>query len=157
MRVVDWVGDEKDDRSDKPQRWAAHTRRVLTRDLLRRAGSAGPAESHALQFRALHLNLPLVGDVADRLGLSEHQRGLVEHHALNGLAEAIRTFEAFGDNEFDDYATLLIERQILTHLPRPALSVARQGFVGQRPAAAGRYPVRRLAHRVALVIAGSRV
>jgi hypothetical protein len=158
MRVVEWVESDTDDASDDRAHWAAQTRRVLTRDLLRRALAAPPAESHALQFRALHLNLPLVRDVADRLSVNDGRRATVEHHALNALVDAVRTFDAFGTLEFDDYATPLLERQIATHLPRPGLRLMQPGPPecregGPRPPG---YGLRRLAHRVALVIAGFR-
>src|SRR5262245_31150534 len=72
----------------EPEAWAEQTRRVLTRDLLVRARHCQPTEGRALQFRALHLNLPLIGEVADTLGLSAQQREAVEHCALDGLFEA---------------------------------------------------------------------
>ena len=93
--------------------WADATRRVLTRDLLLRAARAQPAESHALQFRALHLNLPLVGEVAERLALTPRERGRLEHAALDGLAQAIRDFDPSGPDEFAEVAASLIEREIL--------------------------------------------
>ena len=94
--------------------WATQTRRVLTRDLLQRAAHAQPGESRALQFRALHLNLPLVGEVADRLGLKGPERGRVEHAALDGLAQAIRDFDPAGPDDFAEVATSLIEREIVS-------------------------------------------
>jgi hypothetical protein len=93
--------------------WADQSRRVLTRDLLLRAAHAQPGESRALQFRALHLNLPLVGEVADRLALSARERGRLEHAALDGLAQAIRDFDPSGPDEFAEVATSLIEREVL--------------------------------------------
>src|SRR3954469_25591034 len=103
--TADWAAD-----------WAIQTRRVLTRDLLVRAALAQPGESRALQFRALHLSLPLVGEVADRLGLTPVERGRVEHTALDGLARAIRDYDPFGPDEFADLAATLIEREIVAHL-----------------------------------------
>jgi hypothetical protein len=99
--------------------WADATRRVLTRDLLLRAARAQPAESHALQFRALHLNLPLIGEVADGLDLDHAERAALEHVALDGLAQAMRLFDPFGGDEFADFAGAFVERQIVSNLPRP--------------------------------------
>lgn len=99
--------------------WATQTRRVLTRDLLQRAAHAQPGESRALQFRALHLNLPLVGEVADRLGLKGPERGRVEHAALDGLAQAIRDFDPSGPDDFAEVAASRIEREIVARR-RPA-------------------------------------
>jgi DNA-directed RNA polymerase specialized sigma subunit len=97
--------------------WADATRRVLTRDLLLRAARAQPAESHALQFRALHLNLPLVGEVADGLHMDGAERAALEHVALDGLAQAMRLFDPFGEDEFADFAMAFVEHQIVSHLP----------------------------------------
>jgi hypothetical protein len=113
--------------------WADQTRRVLTRDLLVRAAHARPTEARALQFRALHLNLPVVGDVIERLGLTAGQRRRVEHHGLDGLHEAVRSYDPFGDADFPDVAGRYVEEQILAHLPRPGL--------------------RLVAHRVAIALA----
>ena len=92
--------------------WADQTRRVLTRDLLLRAHHAHPAESQALQFRALHLNLPLVREIADGLGLDEADRAAVEHDALDGLVQALGAFDAYGDQHFADFAAPFVEREI---------------------------------------------
>ena len=92
--------------------WADQTRRVLTRDLLLRAHVAQPAEGQALQFRALHLNLPLVREIADGFGLDAADRAAVEHDALDGLVQALRAFDAYGDEEFADFAGPFIEREI---------------------------------------------
>jgi|tagenome__1003787_1003787.scaffolds.fasta_scaffold20336825_3 hypothetical protein len=103
--------------------WADRSRRVLTRDLLVRAGHAQPGERRALQFRALHLNLPLVGEVAERLGLTGPERRRVEHHALNGLHEAIQHYDPYGDPDLAEFAETFIEAQMRSHLPRTALTV----------------------------------
>jgi hypothetical protein len=117
--------------------WADQTRRVLTRDLLARAAHARPGEARALEFRALHLNLPLIGEVTDRLGLSEPGRGSLEHHALEGLHEAIHLFDPFGRADFPEFASPFVEHQVRAHLPATSLRLA--------------------VHRVALAIAGARV
>jgi hypothetical protein len=96
--------------------WAEQTRQVLTRDLLVRASLARRGESQALRFRALHLNLPLLAEAADRLGLSAAQRTRVEHAALEGLYEAVRVFDPLGDVDFATFATPFVEWQIRTHL-----------------------------------------
>jgi DNA-directed RNA polymerase specialized sigma subunit len=96
--------------------WADQTRRVLTRDLLLRAHVAQPAEGQALQFRALHLNLPLVREIADGFGLDDADRAAVEHDALDGLVQALRAFDAYGDQEFTDFAGPFVEREILRTL-----------------------------------------
>ena len=106
--------------------WAQQTRRVLTRDLLQRAGGAPPGESHALQFRALHLNLPLISDIAEGLGIEAGRRSAVEHDALDGLALAMRAYDPHGEEEFADFATPFVERQIARHLPRPATTLSRR-------------------------------
>jgi DNA-directed RNA polymerase specialized sigma subunit len=92
--------------------WADRTRRVLTRDLLRRAHRAQPTEGQALQFRALHLNLPLVGEAAEAVGLSRSDRGPVEHAAMDGLVEALRVFDPDGELDFADFAGPFVEREI---------------------------------------------
>ena len=92
--------------------WAEQTRRVLTRDLLLRARLAQPMEGQALQFRALHLNLPLVREIADGLGLDEADRAAVEHEALDGLVQALCAFDACGDQQFADFAAPFVEREI---------------------------------------------
>ncbi|WP_151083132.1 hypothetical protein [Nocardioides cynanchi] len=95
--------------------WATQTRRVLTRDLLMRAARAQPGESRALQFRALHLNLPLVAEAADRLGLTAPERTRVEHVALEALAQALRDFDPDGPDEFAGLAAPVVEREMLAH------------------------------------------
>jgi DNA-directed RNA polymerase specialized sigma subunit len=92
--------------------WADATRRVLTRDLLLRAHRAQPTEGQALQFRALHLNLPLVRAIADGLGLDDADRAAVEHDALDGLVQALRAFDACGVHDFADFASPFVEREI---------------------------------------------
>ena len=69
--------------------WAEQTRRVLTRDLLLRARRSPLGEARALEFRALHLNLPLIREVSDRLPVVEEQRAR-RARGLEGLAEAVR-------------------------------------------------------------------
>jgi DNA-directed RNA polymerase specialized sigma subunit len=91
---------------------------VLTRDLLLRATRAQPAEKRALQFRALHLNLPLVREVADGLGLTPSLRVQAEHDALDGLVQALHCFDPDGLVEFADYAAPLLEQEIVARLPR---------------------------------------
>jgi hypothetical protein len=118
MRVSDEMRTAGDSAIDG---WAERSRRVLTRDLLLRAGQARPGERCALHFRALHLNLPLVGEVADRLGLTDDERRRVEHHALDGLHEAIRLFDPYGEPDLAEFAQAFIEGQMRTHLPRTAL------------------------------------
>jgi DNA-directed RNA polymerase specialized sigma subunit len=96
--------------------WADQTRRVLTHDLLLRAHLAQPTERQALQFRALHLNLPLVREIADGFGLDQADRAAVEHDALDGLVQALRAFDAGGDQDFADFASPFVEREILRTL-----------------------------------------
>ena len=122
--------------------WAAQTRRVLTRDLLLRAAHAQPGESRALQFRALHLNLPLAGEVSDRLGLAGTQRVRAEHAALDGLAQAIRDYDPLGADDFAVVAAALIERQVVAQLTAP------------RPT---RHHLRQAVRRLAVALAGSRL
>jgi DNA-directed RNA polymerase specialized sigma subunit len=93
--------------------WATQTRRVLTRDLLLRAARAQPGEARALEFRALHLNLPLVADVADRLALTAAERARFEHAALDGLAQALRDFDPTGPDEFAEVAACRVEQAML--------------------------------------------
>src|SRR5262249_39196845 len=76
-----------------PVAWPEETRHVLTRELLVRASRAPHGEGQALRFRALHLNLPLIGDVAGHLGLADADRARVEHAALEGLHEAVRLYD----------------------------------------------------------------
>jgi DNA-directed RNA polymerase specialized sigma subunit len=82
---------------------------MLTHDLLLRATHAQPAESHALQFRALHLNLPTISEVADRLRLSSDERDAVEEDALNALLRAIEAFDPEGGQDFADFSLPFVE------------------------------------------------
>jgi DNA-directed RNA polymerase specialized sigma subunit len=102
--------------------WSQQTRRVLTRDLLTRASRAGFGESQALRFRALHLNLPLVAEVADRLELTDAERTRSEAAALDGLQEAVRLYDPTGDAEFAEFATPFVEWQIRLHVRRGVLA-----------------------------------
>jgi DNA-directed RNA polymerase specialized sigma subunit len=104
--------------------WADETRRVITRELLVRAAHARAGEARALEFRALHLNLPLVREVAERLGLTDGQRRAVEHHALDGLHQAVGLYDPFGPREFAEFAEPFVEHQVRAHLPRPTLRLA---------------------------------
>lgn len=100
--------------------WADRTRRVLTRDLLLRAHLGQPTEGQALHFRALHLNLPLVREIADGLGLSQPERVAAEPHALDGLVEALGAFDPCGTVEFADFAAPFVEREIRRSLEASA-------------------------------------
>jgi len=102
-------------RSD-PAEWASQSRRVQTRDLLVRAAYAPPGEARALQFRALHLNLPLVADVVGRLGLTGEQRTEAEHDAIDGLLEAVHAFDPYGEHEFADVAAPYVEQRLQLRL-----------------------------------------
>ncbi len=108
MRIADHSIEQTTANGD----WADRTRRVLTRDLLIRAHFAPPTEGRALQFRAMHLNLPLVREVADGLGLDDADRAAVEHDALDGLVLALRAFDPCGDEDFADYAAPFVEGEI---------------------------------------------
>lgn len=138
--------------------WAEQTRRVLTRDLLLRAARAQPGERQALQFRALHLNLPLVGDAADRLSLTPRQRSTVEPDALDGLVHALRTYDPYEGTDFADYAAPFIEREIDDGLARltPRLVTAPLTRSEERghDGAARQRSLRLALRRVAWVIAG---
>lgn len=103
--------------STSGEAWAVQTRRVLTRDLLLRAARAQPAEKHSLMFRALHLNLPLVGEAAEGLGLTAVQRSETEHCALDALAQALRSHDPYGEEDFVDHATPIVERAMVARLP----------------------------------------
>ncbi len=104
--------------------WATQTRRVLTRDLLLRAAQAQPGEARALEFRALHLNLPLVAEVAERLGLTAAERARFEHAALDGLAQALRGFDPNGPDEFAEVASRRVEHEMLAQRAVPAPTAA---------------------------------
>src|SRR3954447_2692779 len=92
--------------------WAAESRRVVTRDLLVRAAYAPHGEARALEFRAFHLNLPLVAEVADRLGLTGPPLVAAEHDAMEALLEAVRSFDPYGEQEFSDHAASYVERRL---------------------------------------------
>jgi hypothetical protein len=92
--------------------WAEQTRRVQTRDLLVRAAYAPPGEAQVLELRALHLNLPLVAAAAGRLGLSGEQLTEAEHVAMDGLLEAVRAFDPYGELEFADLAASYVEQRL---------------------------------------------
>ena len=95
-----------------PGDWAEQTRRVLTRDLLVRAAYAPPGEARALEFRALHLNLPLVAEVAGRLGLTGEELTDAEPDAIDGLLEAVGDFDPYGEREFADVAASYVEQRL---------------------------------------------
>jgi hypothetical protein len=95
-----------------PGDWADETRRVLTRDLLVRAAYAPPGAARALVFRALHINLPLVAEVADRVGLSGRQLTEVEPAAIDALLEAVHDFDPFGQRDFAELAASYVEQRL---------------------------------------------
>jgi len=132
LGVTQWLGltrseEPGDPPDDSVDGWAGQTRRVLTRDLLVRASHAYRGEARALQFRALHLNLPLVGEIADRMHLGADDRSRVEHDALDGLLDAVRLFDPYGEREFSDFAVPFIERRIRAHLRTAAWFSPRTG------------------------------
>jgi hypothetical protein len=92
--------------------WAEQTRRVRTRDLLVRAAYAQPGEAQLLELRALHLNLPLVAEAAGRLGLTGEQLTRAEHVAMDGLLEAVRAYDPYGELEFADVAASYVEQRL---------------------------------------------
>jgi DNA-directed RNA polymerase specialized sigma subunit len=92
--------------------WGQQTRGVLTRDLLVRASQVAHGEGRALQFRVLHLNLALVAEAAGRLGLAAPLSPDTEHVALEGLLDAVRSYDPWGEPEFATFAAPLIERRI---------------------------------------------
>jgi hypothetical protein len=94
------------------EEWARHTRQVLTRDLLVRAGQTRFGEARSLEFRALHLNLPIVAEVSDRLGLTDEERARSEHDALDGLLQAVRLFDPYGDVEFAEFAAPYVAHRL---------------------------------------------
>ncbi|HEY2879975.1 hypothetical protein [Nocardioides sp.] len=120
MRVVEYRRAESRSGSTPTVDCADQTRRVLTHDLLLRASHACPGEARALEFRALHLNLPLIREVAEGLALTDHQRAAVEHDALDGLHEAVRRFDPYGDVDFTELAAACVEDQIRRHVPAEA-------------------------------------
>lgn len=99
--------------SADPGDWADQTRRVLTRDLLVRAAYAPQGAARALAFRALHINLPLVAEVADRLGVSGEQLTDAEPAAIDALLEAVHDFDPFGERDFADLAALYVEQRFV--------------------------------------------
>jgi hypothetical protein len=101
-------GDPRD-----PSDWAVQSRRVMTRDLLVRAAYAPHGEARALEFRALHLNLPVVAEVAGRLGLIGPRLLAAEQDAMDALLEAVRSFDPYGEVEFSDHAAAYVERRLL--------------------------------------------
>jgi hypothetical protein len=117
-------------------------RRVLTRDLLVRASRSRNGESQALRFRALHLNLPVVAEVCDGLGLTAAERRRSEHAALDGLHEAVRLFDPYGEVGFGDFAAALVERQIRAALragaPRSVQATSRTTISGRTARASRR-------------------
>ena len=117
MRVAAYRQAEPRSGSTSAVDWADQTRRVLTRDLLLRASHARPGEARALEFRALHLNLPLIREVVEGLALTDHQCAAVEHDALEGLHEAVRRFDPYGDVDFAELAAAYVEVQIRAHVP----------------------------------------
>jgi hypothetical protein len=48
----------------------------------------------------------------------------VEHHALNGLLEAVRAYDPFGEADFTELAAAIVEHQVRRHLPGPTLRLA---------------------------------
>jgi DNA-directed RNA polymerase sigma subunit (sigma70/sigma32) len=136
---VQVVGDA-DASSDRE--WSDQTRRVLTRDLLLRATRSSSGEARALEFRALHLNLALIGELTEGLHLTGAQRLRAEHDGLEGLLEAVRRFDPFGEREFVEVAIPLIERRI------------RDGVDARTRLA--RRPVRLVVDHVPLAIVGPR-
>jgi DNA-directed RNA polymerase specialized sigma subunit len=106
------------------------SRHVVTRDLLRRAARAEAEEAHACQFQALHLNLPLLSEILDRLGLRARERARADRVGMAALAEAIAAFDPYGRDDFDTVATAYVVRSLrarLTHrslVRRVALVVA---------------------------------
>jgi len=154
------VGNTGHTEAPEPEGWAEETRRVLTRDLLLRAHCCPPGELKALQFRALHLNLPLIGEVAgalgltDRLGLSAEEREAVEHCALDGLFEAVRLYDPWTSQDFADFATPFIRAQILTKLPVGSRRGPQRRAVPRRMPAVERHSVRLVVLRAAQAMAG---
>lgn len=109
-----------------PGDWADQTRRVLTRDLLVRAAYAPPGASRALVFRALHLNLPVVAEVAERIGLAGQNLTAAEPAAIDALLEAVHDFDPFGEQDFTDLAASYVEQRLTAvavispRTPRPS-------------------------------------
>jgi DNA-directed RNA polymerase specialized sigma subunit len=139
----------------EPDTWAEETRRALTRDLVVRARHAEPGERRSLQFRALHLNLPLVGEVADELDLTDREREAVEHAALDGLYEAVRRFDPWDHHDFAAFAAPYVRTQMVTHLPaaqrRTALARSLPRRIPARDTRAGIGSAQRRLVRLALL------
>ncbi len=147
----------------EPEAWAEQTRRVLTRDLIVRARHSPIGEGRALQFRALHLNLPLVAEVADALELTSSEREAVEPAALDGLLQAVRRYDPWGDRDFATFATPFVRAHVVAHLPTARRRGAHARRLPERvpPARrpenhAERHLVRLLARRAAQTMAGYR-
>ena len=102
--------------------WAEQTRRVLTRDLLLRARRSSLGEARALEFRALHLNLPLIREVGDRLQLTGGRRAQAEHDGLEALLEAVRALQRRGIVFIDRAPAQSSERGALTQLYKGGVS-----------------------------------
>ena len=98
--------------------WADRSRRVLTRDLLVRARHARPGERRALEFRVLHLNLVLVTEVTERLGVTRAECRRLEHHALEALHEAVQRYDPYDEPDFAEVAGVLIEERLRPRLLR---------------------------------------
>jgi DNA-directed RNA polymerase specialized sigma subunit len=146
----------------EPEAWAEQTRRMLTRDLIVRARHSPVGEGRALQFRALHLNLPLVARVADDLGLTAPEREAVEPAALDGLFQAVRRYDPWGDHDFATFATPFVRARMVEQLP---ISRRRTAYARRLPprvprqhpeTRAERHLVRLLARRAAQTMAGYR-
>ena len=102
---------------------SAQTRGVLTRDLLVRASHVPHGEGRALQFRVLHLNLALVAEAAGRLGLGRTLSADVEQAALEGLLDAVRGYDPYGEAEFAAFAAPFIEDRIRAQVAARRISV----------------------------------
>jgi DNA-directed RNA polymerase specialized sigma subunit len=116
----------------EPEVWAEQTRRALTRDLIVRARHARPGEERSLQFRALHLNLPLVGEVAESLALTPTECAVVEHAGIDGLYEAVRRYDPWSEHDFATFATPFVRTQMVTHLPTARRRTAYARLLPQR-------------------------
>lgn len=146
----------------EPEAWAEQTRRMLTRDLIVRARHSPVGEGRALQFRALHLNLPLVGGIADDLELSPQEREAVEPAALDALFWAVRRYDPWGDHDFATFAAPFVRARIIAELPVSRRRIAHPRRLPRRvprhrpETPAERHLVRLLARRAAQTMAGYR-
>jgi DNA-directed RNA polymerase specialized sigma subunit len=146
----------------EPEAWAEQTRRTLTRDLIVRARHSPVEEGRALQFRALHLNLPLVAEIAGDLELTAQERAAVEPAALDGLFWAVGRYDPWGHHDFATFAAPFVRARIVAELPvsRRRTTYARrlpQRLPRHRPEThAERHLVRLLARRAAQTMAGYR-